>query len=58
MYELGDLKLRICEKYFDDATNTKLLGIAISMVIVLFNYILKRCIVSLVYFIGEDTVSQ
>jgi len=48
----------ICKFYKDDVLLTKILSIAITGIIVMFNLILKKIIISLITWVGEDTFSQ
>lgn len=58
MYYFGAQQSKICENYFQDYVNTRLLGLAITGVIIVFNTILKKSIIKLVIYIGEETHSQ
>ena len=48
----------ICGAFFADKKNSKILSISISMIIVLFNIILKKSTIALLTWVGEDTYSQ
>jgi len=51
-------KVAICGYYFADARNGKVLSLSITVVIIVFNTILKKIIISLITWVGEDTFSQ
>lgn len=48
----------ICLKYRNDQFYSKMLGLSITVIIIVINTILKKCVVALVSWIGEDTISQ
>lgn len=48
----------ICKKYRNDQFYSKMLALSITVIVVTINTILKLCVVALVGWIGEDTVSQ
>ena len=50
--------IAVCEEYFQDKQMSKLLGTAISFIIIIVNTILKTVIIKLITWIGEDTVSE
>lgn len=58
VYELGDKKEKICGMYFEDYVKTRMLGLSITAVIIIFNVLLKKIIFRLVVKIGEDSLSQ
>lgn len=47
----------ICLKYRNDKFFSKMLALSITVIIITINTILKQCVVLLVSWIGEDTVS-
>jgi hypothetical protein len=49
---------QICDPYFKDKSNSKNLGTAISLIIIVINTVLKTVIIALITWIGEDTVSE
>jgi hypothetical protein len=48
----------ICKRYRDDKFFSKVLALSITVIIIAINTILKQCVVLLVSWIGEDTVSK
>lgn len=63
-YELKDgdgtvkFKEQICRQYQDDKLLSKILALSVTGIVVTVNVILKKIVVFLVSWIGEDTVSQ
>ena len=63
-YELkdsdGNLKYRdqICLQYQNDKLLSKILALSVTAIVVTVNVILKKIVVLLVSWIGEDTISQ
>lgn len=51
-------KVAICSYYYTDARNGKIFSLSITAVIIAFNLILKKIIISLITWVGEDTFSQ
>jgi hypothetical protein len=49
---------QICLQYALDKRNAKLLALSITVIIIVINTVLKKMVVALVGWIGEDTVSQ
>lgn len=47
----------ICQAYFADAQHSQLLSILITIIIIMFNQILKRATIFLLTWVGEDTYS-
>lgn len=47
----------ICLKYRNDQFFSKMLALSITVIIIVINTILKKCVVGLVSWIGEDTIS-
>ena len=47
----------ICLKYRNDKFFSKMLALSITVIIIVINTILKACVVALVGWIGEDTIS-
>jgi hypothetical protein len=64
VYELKDADGKvlfgepICLHYINDKKLAKLLALSITVIVVVINAILKKIVVLLVSWIGEDTVSQ
>lgn len=50
--------MAICNYYYTDARNGKVFSLSITAVIIIFNTILKKIIISLITWVGEDTFSQ
>jgi hypothetical protein len=48
----------ICQTYISDTFNGRVLGMAMSVIIVATNFILRMIMISLIKWIGEDTHSQ
>jgi len=48
----------ICETYISDTFKGRVLGMAMSVIIVATNFILRMIMISLIKWIGEDTYSQ
>ena len=63
-YELKDsdgkvtFKEQICLQYQNDKLFSKILALSITVIVVAVNTIIKKVVVALVGWIGEDTVSQ
>lgn len=63
-YELKDasgnvtFKEKICLNYQNDKLLSKLLALSITLIVVVVNVIIKKVVVILVAWIGEDTISQ
>ena len=49
---------QICLEYSDDKLKSKLYGLSITVIIIVINTILKKAIVSMVSWIGIDTISK
>ena len=49
---------QLCLQYALDKRNAKLLALSVTVIIILINTILKKLVVALVSWIGEDTISQ
>jgi len=56
-YDAKDSK-RICEIYFEDVKTGKFLGVCITLIIIIFNTILKLVIINAITWVGEDTYSE
>jgi hypothetical protein len=54
----GQTEMSICEFYDADKSNSRLLGHAITAVIIVFNTILRMVIIKLIVWIKEDTYSE
>ena len=50
--------VKVCDYYFSDVIMSKLLGNSITLIIIIVNEVLKRSIIKLIQWIGEDTVSE
>lgn len=48
----------MCKQYFSDKLMSKILGTSIGFIIIAVNIVLKTCIIKLITWIGEDTVSE
>jgi hypothetical protein len=48
---------QICLQYANDKRNAKLLALSVTVIIIVINTVLKKMVVALVGWIGEDTVS-
>jgi len=48
----------MCDQYLSDKLMSKILGTSIGFIIIAVNLILKTCIIKLITWIGEDTVSE
>jgi len=49
---------QICLKYMNDKIIAKILALSVTVIVVGVNVILKKIVVALVAWIGEDTVSE
>lgn len=48
----------ICETYISDTFKGRILGMAMSVIIVGTNFVLRMIMITLIKWIGEDTYSQ
>lgn len=51
-------KIPMCANYFHDVLKGKMLGGAVSFIIVIINLILKVVIIASITWVGEDTNSE